>query len=241
MMKFFGHILASLLAVALSLTIVLWVFGATLGSATYLEQQIDQTKVYRQLGTQIPGTDPAMIQSQVNLLLPAFIEYFVGNGPAPVGDFGAGPVTLANPDPHLLTATRSLRPVGLYLPLAAIALIVFIVAVMRERRFPLLSRAAFGAALSLALSAGLIWIGPGIALQNVAGAEFIPVRNALIPLVAAITHDIATRLGIAALILLGLAIILKVLHAAGRLKARFTRAPKAPKSVPPLQPGVGPR
>ena len=135
MIKFFGHILASLLALALSLTIVLWVFGATLGSATYLEQQIDQTKVYTQLGTQIHGADPAMIQSQVNTLLPQFIEYFAGSGPVPVGDFGAGPVALANPNPEILSATRSLRPIGLYLPRAAIALVVFIIAVMRERRF----------------------------------------------------------------------------------------------------------
>ena len=106
----------------------------------------------------------------------------------------------------------------------------------------MLSRAAFGAAISVAISAGLIWIGPGIALQNVAGAEFIPVRNALSPLVAAITHDIAAKLAIVALALIGLAVIFKVVHAAGRLKARFARAPKkSSKDLPPPSPGVGPR
>ena len=82
MRKLLGHTLALALATALVVTAWTFVLSRTLGSASYLERQADQTQLYRQLSTALPeaGLHPDDLAAQVHALLPPF------RGADPPGD-----------------------------------------------------------------------------------------------------------------------------------------------------------
>lgn len=237
MMKFLGHLLALLLSTALCITVTLWTLGHTLGSATYLEHQADQSKLYDQLRTQIPDSDPTLIRDQLHTILPQFIDHLLKGSPAPVADFGSGPVTLGVSDPRALHFTQSLPAAALDAALAVIILIVLIVIVARDHRWSTLSRAAFGAATGLGISAGLFWFSPNIILGLLTKPDTLPVKAVIAPFLTSVFHDLATQLAMAALALLATAAILWLIHGAGRLKARFTRVPKPVKTAKIPLPG----
>jgi len=230
MMKFLGHLLALLLSTALCITVTLWTLGHTLGSATYLEHQADQSKLYDQLRTQIPDSNPVLVQDQVHTLLPQYVDYLLKGSPAPVADFGSGPVTLGISDPRVLNVTNFVPTAALYSALAIVVLIGLIIVITRDRCWSVLSRAAFGAATGLGLSAGLFWFSPNIIMGLLTKPGMLPVKTVIAPFLTSVFHDLATRLAMAALALLAAAAILWLIHGAGRLKARFTRVPKPDKA-----------
>ena len=237
MIKFFSHLLALLLSAALSITITLWTLGHTLGSATYLEHQADQTKLYDLLAAKVPDANLAQIQTQVHTILPQFIDHLLKGAPAPVADFGSGPANLGVSDPKILNITQHLPSAALYAALAIIVLIVLIIIVARDNRWRVLSRAAFGAATGLGLSAALFWISPSIILNSLNKPDTEPIKTVITPFLTAVFHDLATQLAIAALVILAASVALRLIHGATRLKARFTKEPKAVNPAKSPQPG----
>ncbi len=226
MMKFLGHLLALLLSTALCITVTLWTLGHTLGSATYLEHQAGQAKFYDQLHAQIPAVDPAAIQVQVHTILPQLIGHLLKGTPNPVVDLGSGPVNIGISDPKILSITNFLPTAALYTALAIVVLIGLIIVITRDRCWSVLSRAAFGAATGLGLSAAIFWISPNIILGSLTKTDTLAIKTAIAPFLTSVFHDLAIRLAMAALALLAAAAILWLIHGAGRLKARFTRTPK---------------
>src|SRR4051812_276490 len=115
MMKFLGHVLALLLATALSLTVSSWIFEQTLWSAPYIERQADQTKLYENLSTGLPAAfaaagpetaqttqpplNPTVLKGQFDNLLPQFIDHLHKSGPAPTLDLAALAAALGQPAP----------------------------------------------------------------------------------------------------------------------------------------------
>ncbi|GEM_PF-2209775 len=238
MMKFLGHLLALLLSTALSITVTLWTLGHTLGSATYLEHQADQVKLYDQIHAQVPAVDPALVQTQVNAILPQFIDHLLKGAPTPVADFGSGPVNVGISDPKILGITNFLPTVALYAELAIVAMIILIIIVGGQRRLTLLSRAAFGAATGVGLSAAIFWFSPSIILGLLSKPDTLSIKTAFAPFLTAVFHDLATQLAIAALVLLGISVALRLIHGAGRLKSKFSKQPKPGKTANPPFPGI---
>jgi len=126
-MKFAGHMLALLLATALSLGISNYVLSQTIWSAPYLEKAADKTQLYDHLATGIPGTfaaanpgqpgnklpilDPALIKTQITTLLPQFIDHLHNGGPVPSVDLAAlAAATGQQPPQGATTAPISLGP-----------------------------------------------------------------------------------------------------------------------------------
>ena len=104
-MKFVGHMLALLLATALSLGVSNFVLSQTIWSAPYLEKAADTTQLYDHLATGVPAAfaaaspgetgnklpilDPALIKTQITNLLPQFIDHLHNGGPVPSVDLVA--------------------------------------------------------------------------------------------------------------------------------------------------------
>lgn len=233
-MKLIGHILALLLASALSATVVLWGLGLTLGNAGYLEQTADQTHLYDNIAAATPGVSAADIKSQVHQVLPQFINFIVKAGPAPSIDFGSGPVQLGAADPRLSTAMHTLSLLGTFAPLAVVVLVLLIIALTGRRRLAILAHSAFESAIGLGLSAGVLWLAPSFILSTLTGTAVPALKAPLLPFITALLHGLATHIGEAALILLAISILLRLVHGATRLRARFAREPK--KSAPPPLP-----
>jgi hypothetical protein len=238
MMKFIGHLLALLLSAALSITVMLWTLGYTLGSATYLEHQADQAKLYDQLHAQIPAVDPAAIQGQVHTILPQLIDHLLKGTPNPVVDFGSGPVNIGVSDPKILSITNFLPTAALYAALAIVILIGLIIVITRGSCWSVLSRAAFGAATGLGLSSAIFWFSPNVILSLLNKPDTLPIKTALAPFLTSVFHDLATRLAIAALTLLAASVLIRLIEGAGHLKSKFSKQPKADKSAKPPFPGI---
>jgi hypothetical protein len=104
-MKFIGHVLAFMLASALSLAVSSLIFEQTLWNATYLQRQATDTKLYASLSEELPKAfaaadpelakaglpplDPVFIETQLGTLLPQLIDHVHRGGPAPTVDMAA--------------------------------------------------------------------------------------------------------------------------------------------------------
>ncbi len=189
-----------------------------------------------------PALDPNVLKGQLENLLPQFIDHLHRSGPAPTVDLAAlaaatgqpapdGPAVqrldLGSADPKLTEAGAKLRLAGQFAPLVAIIVIVLIILVMRERRFPTLIRGFFETMVALLISAGLIWIVPLLLANALGKPTLIPIRTAITPFIESVAHAIAIEFAAAAAIMLAAGIILWAVHGGARLKAKFT-----PKSKP---------
>ena len=220
-MKFIGHILALLLAAALSATVTLWSLSLTLGNASYIEGVAQNTKLYDAISAVVPGSSVLQISDQVHASLPQIIRYIVKGGPAPSVDFGSGPVQLGPADPKLTTTVQNIGTIGTFLPVGVIVLVVLIVAITGRSRLAVLARSAFEAAVGVGISAAAIWLAPSLLINLLGRPETLLLKAPLTPFLEALFHGIATQLATAALLLLAISVILRVLHGAGRLRARF--------------------
>jgi len=196
----------------------------------------------------LTNLNPSLIKDQATTLLPAFIEHLHNAGPAPTLDLAAlakafgqpapegattQTITLGDADARITGLSQNLHTAGQYAPLGALALILLIAGVMRTRRFPTLARAAIETAVALGFAAGLFWLLPSFILQALNKPTLTPIRDAVSPFASALCHGIASQFGIAALVFVAAALALWFVHGATRLKAKFTREPKAPKMPPP--------
>jgi hypothetical protein len=229
-MKFLSRGLATLLSAAIVLAVTLWTLGATLANPQYLTQAAEQTRLYDQLAPAFPGLDANLIADQVEPALSSVVNFLTKGGPAPTADFGAGPVTLVAPDAPGVAAVQALPLIAQAAPLAVLILVVIILVVMHRHRLATFQRAAFMSALGLAVTAALVWFGPGIALSIMTPPDIQPVRAAITPFLTVILQGVATRLLIAAGVLAGAGILIGLAHGAARFKSRFM--PRRPASEP---------
>ncbi len=196
------------------------------------------------------------LQQQTEMLLPQLVDHYGKGGPAPQIDLsdlvtrlqaagypmtpdmaaslGSPQTVTAGPADARLTNLASLAArYGWVAPAASLALILLIVAVMRERRWSTLIRAAAWAAVTLAVSGGLLLLVPSLATSGLGGSALKPLLPAVTSLLRAITDALARDLFIAAGVVAAIAVALGLIHGFGRIKAKFTRAPKTPKSKTP--------
>jgi hypothetical protein len=150
-------------------------------------------------------------------------------------DFGAGQVALTIPDPRVATTLQLIHQIGIIAPITAAVLILMIIVLTGRSRLPNLARACFGAAISLGISAGLLWLSPNFILQSLNKSDVIPIRSAITTFLNGVFHDIASHLLIAAAVLVVIAIVLRLAHSLINLKSRFTK----PSEPTQLQPPTG--
>ena len=241
-MKYLSYLLASALALALVLTSWAFVMARTLGSATYLDQHAEQAQLYQRLAAAIPeaNIDPAAFRSQVQSFLPGLIDHLTKGGPAPTVDLNGAPftLTLGPADDKVAGALGALQPVGIVAPLSVLVLIVLIFVLLRDRRLPTLARGLLQGAVSLAISAGILWVAPTLilsALNSPGSAQLKPVIEAFLQ---SVFHDMALQFGIAAVALLLVSIGVRVVHHTARLKARFIKPKEPSKRQTPTPPGA---
>ncbi|HEX3082717.1 MAG TPA: hypothetical protein VHQ86_05735 [Candidatus Saccharimonadia bacterium] len=266
-MKFLSHVLAFILATVLAASVSTWILSHTLWNAKFLEQQATQAQLYPKLATAIPASaaasdpsvaksgvtsiDPALIENQVNTLLPPILDHIRKGTPAPtvnLVDLAAaigqdppenGPTTqtidFGSADTKVTQYGHDVDLVGTYAPWVALGLIILIVAVMRHHRWPTLSRAAFDTAIGMALLAGLFMIIPQLVLQALNKAEMKAVHDAVSPFASQLFNGLAARFGLAALVFLLAAIGLWCIYGISLIKAKFapkSKKPKAPTAAP---------
>lgn len=197
-----------------------------------------------------PPLDPILIREQVKEILPQFIDHLHNGGPAPtinVAEFAlatgqptpagapTASLTLGSADAALTSLGQTLHTIGQFAPFVAVVLILLILAISRHRRLTTLARAAFGAAIGLALVAGLMWVMPGFVLQALTKPALVPIQEVLTPFVDLVFHDMARQLGLWAIGLLGGAIGLWFGRGVGPLAGLIRRFSSRRKQQPTPQ------
>jgi hypothetical protein len=241
MSRLLSYFLAGFLALALIITGWAFILSRTLGNAAYLEKQADQTSFYQHLATAAPDAniDPEVLRTNIVSFLPALIDHFVKNTPAPTVDINGAPfpVTLGPFDDKVTSVFGFLHPVGLSAPFIAIGLILLVIAILRDRRLPTIARGTLQAAISLLISAGFLWVAPALIMSFINQPSTVMLKPALEPFLTAILHDMALQLAVIAAVLALASVIVRVVHHTGRFTSKFMRHKPKPETtsgtVPP--------
>jgi hypothetical protein len=205
----------------------------------------DQTK--SALSTVLNAT---YIRQQTEALLPQLEKYYTAGGPIPLIDLSdlqtrlteAGyPVppelsaTLSTPqtitagpaDNQLTTLIRQSQNLQWIAPLVALVLIALIVVLMRERRWITLLQAAAWTTVTLALSAGLLWLIPSFIASSLGASTLKPLEPAIVSFVRSIGNAMARELLWAAAGLAVAALILGIVHGFTKIKSQFVQSSKS--------------
>jgi cytochrome bd-type quinol oxidase subunit 2 len=197
----------------------------------------DDTKVILE-----DAVTPGYIRDHIETLLPQLVRYYTQDGPMPELDlsglaqrietagFAVPPglagtletphsVTAGRLDGLLASAAQQSRQLVWLAPLVAVVVALLIVALARQRRWKVLAGSTLGAALATAVLAGLAYLPPTLISSTLATSSIKSLAPAVRTLTDAVAKDqsqrllwIAAAFGVAALVLSGVNIVVKLRH-----------------------------
>ena len=270
-MQLLRRLLTIVLGLSLAATAVAWVADATIWNQTYLENAVQSTNLAAGLSTALPAMaasytpdahakaafinvlTPTYINSQLQTIIPSFIDAYRHDGPRPtlnLTDIGQEFTTLNAPVPPNLQALidqpipllsanldTPLRLIGhltgqlrWLAPFIALAVAVLIFILTGHRRWKGLAAGTFLGAILTAL-AGLIALAPpGLIGATLGNSIARPLEPVIRPLTNLIAHDqLAMLIKIAAgLAVLG--IVWLILNMATHMHQRFGKSKSDPKT-----------